>query len=353
MMKLRYKLRNFLCAVIVVVLGVFLAVNAFMKNGAVFADEDTAPGGEHFVTIYDDGASLLIKTSATTVADMLERLGITVDAADIVEPSLDTAIVGSDYKVNIYRARPVLVTDGIRQNYIMTATHDPKRLANEAGFTVYDGDDVELVFNQNFLEAGAAVTYKIIHNGGQNITVDEALPYEVITEYDYHAEKGTTVLKQPGEDGRRISVYNVKLENGVEVERTLISEKVTVEATPEIVVVGAKPTVAPGQEECAGWMVEAGIPEQDLEAALYIVEHESHCNVYAQNPRSGAYGIPQALNSAKDNAIDPRPGSKMASAGEDWQTNPVTQLRWMNTYVVSRYGSWSKALEFKLSRGWY
>lgn len=37
----------------------------------------------------------------------------------------------------------------------------------------------------------------------------------------------------------------------------------------------------------------------------------------ATNASSGAYGIPQSL-----------PGSKMASAGADWQTNPATQIRW-------------------------
>ena len=44
---------------------------------------------------------------------------------------------------------------------------------------------------------------------------------------------------------------------------------------------------------------------------------ESGWNVTASNPTSGAYGIPQAL-----------PGSKMASAGADWQTSAATQIRW-------------------------
>ena len=55
---------------------------------------------------------------------------------------------------------------------------------------------------------------------------------------------------------------------------------------------------------------------------------ESGWNVYADNPSSSAYGIPQAL-----------PGSKMASAGADWATNPVTQIRWGLGYIQDRYGS--------------
>jgi len=47
------------------------------------------------------------------------------------------------------------------------------------------------------------------------------------------------------------------------------------------------------------------------------------------------------------------PGTKMASAGADWLTNPVTQIRWATSYAVGRYGSWAAAYNFKTSRGWW
>lgn len=49
---------------------------------------------------------------------------------------------------------------------------------------------------------------------------------------------------------------------------------------------------------------------------------ESRWRYTAENRSSGAYGIPQAL-----------PGSKMSSAGADWRTNPVTQIRWGLGYI--------------------
>ena len=69
---------------------------------------------------------------------------------------------------------------------------------------------------------------------------------------------------------------------------------------------------------------------------------ESGWRVDADNPNSSAYGIPQAL-----------PGSKMASEGADWATNPVTQIRWGLVYIRDRYGSPCSALSFKQGRGWY
>jgi len=73
-----------------------------------------------------------------------------------------------------------------------------------------------------------------------------------------------------------------------------------------------------------------------------IIMRESEWNPAATNPSSGAYGIPQAL-----------PGSKMASAGSDWRTNPVTQIRWGLGYVKDRYGTPCQAWAFKSSHGWY
>ena len=61
----------------------------------------------------------------------------------------------------------------------------------------------------------------------------------------------------------------------------------------------------------------------------------------AENP-DGAYGIPQAF-----------PGSKMASAGSDWETNPATQIKWGLEYITSSYGTPCGAWDEELSAGGY
>jgi hypothetical protein len=71
-------------------------------------------------------------------------------------------------------------------------------------------------------------------------------------------------------------------------------------------------------------------------------DRESGWNPYAANPSSGAYGIPQAL-----------PGSKMAAAGPDWQTDAATQIRWGLGYIKASYGSPCGALGHEESSGWY
>jgi hypothetical protein len=70
-------------------------------------------------------------------------------------------------------------------------------------------------------------------------------------------------------------------------------------------------------------------------------QQESGWNYQAENA-SGAFGIPQAL-----------PGSKMASAGADWQTNPATQIKWGLGYIKSIYGTPCGAWAHEEADGYY
>ncbi len=71
-------------------------------------------------------------------------------------------------------------------------------------------------------------------------------------------------------------------------------------------------------------------------------EHESSWDPRAENPSSGAYGIAQAL-----------PGSKMSTAGSDWQTNTATQISWGLAYIRQSYSTPCGAWSAWQSKGWY
>lgn len=97
---------------------------------------------------------------------------------------------------------------------------------------------------------------------------------------------------------------------------------------------GSPRAIARGMLADRGWSDQFGCLDR-------LWQRESGWRVHAANP-SGAYGIPQAL-----------PGSKMASAGSDWRTNPATQIRWGFGYIGSRYGSPCAAWSHSQSNGWY
>jgi len=82
-------------------------------------------------------------------------------------------------------------------------------------------------------------------------------------------------------------------------------------------------------------------PKTQFSCLNNIWTRESGWRWNAENA-SGAYGIPQAL-----------PGSKMATAGSDWQTNPATQIKWGLGYIQGRYGTTCNAWAFWEGHSYY
>ena len=106
----------------------------------------------------------------------------------------------------------------------------------------------------------------------------------------------------------------------------------------------ATATAASGspQQIAAAMLASFGWSSSQFSCLDPLWAHESGWSVTAYNPGSGAYGIPQAV-----------PGSKMASAGPDWQTNAATQIRWGLEYIKGTYGSPCAAWDHEQATGWY
>ncbi|MFG2623947.1 transglycosylase SLT domain-containing protein [Streptomyces sp. NPDC048473] len=110
--------------------------------------------------------------------------------------------------------------------------------------------------------------------------------------------------------------------------------------TPAMAAPASAPTgVAASAQDTAKSMIGSAA---QFQCFSNIVQHESGWNPSATNASSGAYGLVQAL-----------PGSKMASAGSDWKTNPTTQIKWGMDYMNSRYGSPCAAWSFWQTNHWY
>lgn len=104
------------------------------------------------------------------------------------------------------------------------------------------------------------------------------------------------------------------------------------------------PVVASGNPQAiaASMLSSYGWSSGQMSCLVSLWTKESGWNPSANNPSSGAYGIPQSL-----------PGSKMASAGADWRTNPATQIKWGLGYIKSSYGSPCGAWAHSQATNWY
>jgi hypothetical protein len=85
-----------------------------------------------------------------------------------------------------------------------------------------------------------------------------------------------------------------------------------------------------------------GFDSSQMSCLVPLWMGESGWRWNAENPSSGAYGIPQSL-----------PGDKMATVASDWRTNAVTQIKWGLEYIKGSYGSPCGAWDFKQGHGWY
>jgi hypothetical protein len=288
------------------ILGVFLGflfaagISRTKATNAFAADSNENSKVSHFVTFHEGSSSLTIKTNAKTVEEAISRAKIDLDNNDRTEPErLEEIDVesGKNFDVHIFRARPVVMIDGAKKKYLMTATYDLKSLATQAGFTVYQGDKIEPKTQKNIAEVGLAETYEIKRgdSNDSNGVAKKALSRE--------------------------KILNIK--------------EVKEEKVPEFV-------ANPDSATCEAWIRAAGVAESEVDVAYWIIFKESKCRYNATNRYSGAYGIPQAL-----------PGRKMASVGADWETNPITQIKWMTNYVNGRYGGWWGAKSWWDTHNWY
>lgn len=376
-------------------LGFLLLLNIFAvagKNSAKATGQ-----GNKILTVFESGQKTSFKTNAKTVREALKAQKINFSKEDSVEPGLDEELTGAEYSINIYRAKPVVIEDGELKTKILTAAQTPRQIAEKAGLNVHNEDKLAFGESGNILEDGSINTLKITRakeifvdlfgktesfrtqaktvedflkekkivlgkddgisidlktqivnglnfriwrNGKQTLTVEEPTDFQTETIQDANKDSGYKEIKEAGEKGTKSVTYEVEMQNGKEISRKKINETEIKAAKKQVVIVGTKTSLPAGSH--TDWMSAAGISASDQGSANAIISQESGWRVNATNRSSGAYGIPQAL-----------PGSKMASAGSDWQTNPITQLKWMNSYVVGRYGSWQNAYAHKKSKGWY
>ncbi|PFG20485.1 G5 domain-containing protein [Serinibacter salmoneus] len=178
-------------------------------------------------------------------------------------------------------------------------------------------------------------------------------------------EVGESRVVTEGVDGDARVTYAVSEIDGVEVSREVLVSTVLSEARDEVIEIGtAEPAPVVAEEESSGTSTGSTftgggdsasnrVLGQEMAAARgwtgsqwscldSLWQRESNWNHLAQNPSSGAYGIPQSL-----------PASKMATVGSDWATNPATQITWGLDYIAGRYGTPCGAWAHSESVGWY
>lgn len=382
-----------------VIVGLVTFISGSILVSANSEDETNLDGSQRIVTIFDGSQRLSVVTKANSVAEVLKQAEIEIDTFDVVEPALESEFDQTDYTVNVYRARPVLVEDGMQREWVMSPALSAREVAAEAalnndlrvedvvefvdssdtalngvssvvsvdrakrvevnlygnpttlytqsdtiqelldekGFSLGEDDTMTIDLNASIVDG---VQFEIWREGIQTVTEEHEVDFPVRTIRDADKEVGFKEVQTPGIKGKRSVTFEVLMKNGQEESRVEIQSVSVEEPQEEVVVVGAKPTVMPytGGGTKTDWLSASSIPSDQWGYADWLVNKESTWNPNAVNKSSGACGLAQAL-----------PCSKVPGNPYD----PVNSLNWMNSYVNGRYGSWAAAVEHSRLKGWY
>ncbi len=384
-------------AVPFITFAVLIAVTAGALAIASVTHHLDAPRDAKIVIISHDHLQQTVPSRDATVGALLKKLNIQLHEGDVVEPVQSSTIDQDQFRINIYRAVPVEIVDGSNKTFTFSAATTARSIASRSGVAVYAEDAASVDPVQNFLRSGVIGQQVVIdravpinfnlygtplalrthartvgellkqkkitlakddqvtpsqstpltpntqvfvsRNGIKIESVTETIAMPLQTIQDPGLAYGTSAVRQQGSAGSRVITYQDNLRNGIVVGRSVLQTVITQPAVTQIVVTGTSLSGIKGD------MALAGIAPGDYNYADYIISHESGwCPTKAQGqyggcppyagyvPSTGGYGLCQST-----------PGSKMATAGSDWQTNPVTQLRWCSGYAHSRYGSWGAA----------
>ncbi len=345
----------------------------------------------HIVDLSIAGRPQTLATRTETVGQLIDNLHIQLIAQDVVEPARDTPIVEDNFKVNIYKARPVTVLDSATRTVTLTAQKSARVVAQEAGVAVKPEDNVSFAsgdlregilgekvvidratpvllnlygavntvyahaktvgdfLNEKKIKLAAGdsvqpapdipinpnLAISVVRQGSQISTVVEAIAAPVQYVEDASLSLGATAVRQPGAPGKKQVTYQINTQNGQEVSRQVIQEVIIQQAVTQIVARGKSVNVTTDKEAV---MAAAGISPGDYGYVNYIISHESNWNPGARNG-GGCLGLGQAC-----------PGSKLTAVCS--LDDAVCQLRYFTNYS-GRYGGWGGSYNFWLNHHYW
>lgn len=343
------------------VLSVLMLLLSSIVTKRASAESTNQSDSGVLLTVHDRGATQVLVTRAMTVGEALDGADIELDSRDVVEPALDQELVGDEYQVNIYRARPVTVVDGGLRQKVMTAYQTPKKITEQVGIKLHPEDEAEIRRSDDLLNGGAGLelhitrakefnfvfygsapreartqastvgqmlaskgisldvndrvlpglsepiksgmTVKIWREGKQTITVNESLDFPIEKIKDADQYYGYKSVQTEGKPGMQSVTYEIEIKDGVEVSRTKIASIVVAKPVTQVEIVGAKSKgvyTTPSENENITWdyLRAQGFSREQTAGIMGNLMQEHRFNT---SHVGGGLGIAQWIGGRADN----------------------------------------------------
>jgi uncharacterized protein YabE (DUF348 family) len=240
----------------------------------------------------------MFSTEAATVGEVLTRAGVKLGQNDLVEPSATSPVPTGPFNINVYRARPVMVVDGLKTYNLRSAFQSPRLLALAAGLVIYPEDrfgteittdivesefigekvtidrakplNVKVDGKERLIRTQASTTVEALKGAGivlgakdavtidpaapvtsgmsvgitrvteATVTLTHALPRTVKTIADPAMYRGQSTVQAEGSDGQKTVTYRIQYKDGIETSREAIQTVKHVEPVTRVIVQGSK-----------------------------------------------------------------------------------------------------------------
>lgn len=186
----------------VITIGVLLLLSII--GLIVFRNSFSQHNGVYVVIVKHDGGEQTVPSREPTVGTLLSKLHITLNQGDVVEPGLAAHINQDKFRINIYRAVPVMINDGTHRIFTFSAAKTPRAIAVQAGVKPYPEDLVTATPTDNFLSQKAI---------GETINIKPSQPISLIL-------YGTPIVTRSHSDtvGDMLREKHIVLRNGDTVQ---------------------------------------------------------------------------------------------------------------------------------------
>ena len=295
-----------------------------------------------------DGESRDVWTTAPTVAEALTELGFS--AADFTSVSRSRRLPLGVTDIAVRTPKSVTVVHDGKKTKVSTTDATVAQLLSDLSLQVGPYDRLSVARTADLTDGETVTVTRVQHRA---VITNQAIPYPVKSIGDSSMVKGSTKVITPGRAGLARVAYAIIFVDGKRVGTTTVDRTVLRQPRTQVQKVGTKQAPAPMTPAYTGspnsaqaiarsmMMQDYGWGDSEFSCLVQMWNRESGWRTDATNP-SGAYGIPQAL-----------PGSKMSSAGPNWQTDASTQIRWGLRYIASRYNTPCQAWGLWQQQGWY
>lgn len=196
------------------------------------------------LTLTVDEATRQVWVTATSVQEALETLGLRADGA-FLSASRSRRIPLDGMSLELRTSRDLVFLADHKRHEVTTTAETVRQALDDAGLELGKKDKVSAPLTA-FPDEGQVI--RVTRILGKRVEVDVDIPYETVERATNDLFEDETDVVQPGRSGLKVKVYAVKIVDGEQVSRRLVSSKIVEKPRTQIVRVGTKdrPTGADG-----------------------------------------------------------------------------------------------------------